>query len=142
MKAVDSDGMSATSIARTWAVLSAAARRVVTAADADLPVAEITTVNALMDTRLTERRFTMTVLAAFAASALGLAIIGVYGIVAYGVAQRTREIGLRAALGAQRTTLVGLFVREGIVNRAWGLPLYYGAQVLLAWSCASVPASG
>jgi predicted permease len=103
------------------AVLSAAARRVVTAADADLPVAEITTVNALMDTRLTERRFTMTVLSAFAASALGLAIIGVYGIVAYGVAQRTREIGIRAALGAQRTTLVGLFVREGIVLAAIGL---------------------
>ena len=103
------------------ATLSAAARRVVTAADADLPVAEITTVNALMDMRLAERRFTMTVLSAFAASALALAIIGVYGIVAYGVAQRTREIGIRAALGAQRATLVALFVREGITLAAIGL---------------------
>jgi ABC-type antimicrobial peptide transport system permease subunit len=84
-------------------------------------VGEIRTVSSLIDSRLSDRRFTMTVLSMFAASALLLAVIGVYGIVAYAVSQRTREIGIRAALGAQRGSLVSLFVREGVRLAAMGL---------------------
>jgi putative ABC transport system permease protein len=103
------------------ATLTSAARRAVTSVNPDLPVGEIGTVSSLIDRRLNDRRFTMTVLSTFAASALLLAVIGVYGIVAYAVSQRTREIGIRAALGAQRGSLVSLFVREGVRLAAMGL---------------------
>jgi len=117
------------------AALTGAARRVVMAADADLPVASITTVRSLIAGSLTDRELTTTVLSAFAASALTLAVIGVYGIVAYGVTQRTREIGIRTALGARRGAIVGLFVREGVrlgaVGLAFGIALALGGTRLL-----------
>jgi ABC-type antimicrobial peptide transport system permease subunit len=63
---------------------------------------------------MAQRRFNMTLLASFAVLAVGLALVGVYGVVSYAAAQRTREIGIRVALGASRRDVVGMIVRGGL----------------------------
>jgi ABC-type antimicrobial peptide transport system permease subunit len=85
----------------------------VAAIDPLLPVANIERLAALVDASLAGRRFTMLVLLAFGAIAVTLSVIGVYGVLAYLVAQRRNEIGLRLAIGASPADVVWLFLREG-----------------------------
>jgi predicted lysophospholipase L1 biosynthesis ABC-type transport system permease subunit len=70
---------------------------------------------------VSQRRFTMTLMVVFAAMALLLAALGVYGVLSYGVARRRTEIGIRMALGASPNALVASFLREGILLSACGL---------------------
>jgi len=88
-------------------------RRAIAEVDPDQPVANIRTLNEVLDSEVSGRKIQTTILTAFAISALLLASVGLYGVLSYAVAQRTVEIGIRMALGAQRGELI-----RGIVTQA------------------------
>ena len=91
---------------------AAALRRVVAEVDAQAPVSDAAPIASSMRETVADRRFLLQVLGAFAAIALGLGAIGIYGVTAYGVARRGREIGLRLALGATRREVIAELARR------------------------------
>jgi len=89
--------------------------------DAQLPTQAIRTMEEVVDRSLAERRFQSTLMGIFAASALLVASLGIYGVVSYSVSRRRSEIGIRMALGARRSQLLGLIIRQGMVPVVVGL---------------------
>jgi putative ABC transport system permease protein len=82
--------------------------------DPALPLYDLKTMDERIGETLTIRRFAVLLLIAFAVIALFMATLGLYGVINYGVTQRTQEIGIRMALGAQRTEVVLLIIRDGL----------------------------
>lgn len=103
--------------------LAASVRRAVLAEDADQPISDIQTMEQVVSDSLLLRRLSMSMLAVFASLALLLAGVGIYGLTAYSVSRRTREIGLRMALGADRRDILTLVVGRGILVGMAGVAL-------------------
>jgi putative ABC transport system permease protein len=108
------------------------AESVVWSMDRTIPLTRVQTMEDLFATSIAPRRFNMIVLGTFACVALLLAVVGIYGVMASLVAQRTREIGIRVALGAGRSHVVGLIVGHAAVLAAIGVAIGLGAAFALS----------
>jgi putative ABC transport system permease protein len=109
--------------------LVAGARRVISGIDPDLAVASVATMDDALDTSLAAPRFTTFLLGAFAGVALLLVAVGLYGVLSYGITQRTHEIGIRMALGARAAHVRRMVVREALLMVVLGI-IVGGAGVL------------
>jgi len=105
-------------------------RRVIAAADPEQPVAAVRWMDDILELEVADRHQQMIVLGAFGTLALVLASLGLYGLLAYGVAQRSREIGLRLALGATQRGVVAMVAARGLVLAVTGLVI----GVLAGWA--------
>jgi putative ABC transport system permease protein len=112
-------------------------RGAIQSVDPGLPVFGVTSLDQVLDASLASRRFSANLVAGFAGGALLLASIGIYGLLAYMVGQRSREIGLRLALGAQRADVLRLVLGKGVVLAGLGIV----AGVIFSASTASMMAS-
>jgi putative ABC transport system permease protein len=110
--------------------LAGPARREIAALDRDLALANLRTLEQVVSDSVGQRRFTMLLLVLFGGVALALAVIGIYGVTAYGVAQRSREMGIRLALGAGPGAVRRLVVRQAMVLALVGVTVGVGLAVI------------
>jgi putative ABC transport system permease protein len=111
--------------------LAAAVRHEVHALDNNLPPFNLITLSENVDISLFPARFGALLLGGFGLLALLLATVGIYGVMSYSVSQRTHEIGIRMALGAQANNVLGLVVRQGILLASIGVAVGMGAAFAL-----------
>jgi predicted permease len=114
------------------AAMSGAIRKSIWSIDSQVPVPEVRTMDAVVDGSLAARNFQLHLLLAFAACALVLAALGIYGVVAYSALQRTRELGIRIALGAQPAQIYRLILQDGVAPVIVGAIAGIGLAVLAA----------
>ncbi len=113
------------------AVITAAVKNQITSVDKDQAVFNVTTLEQLQGDSILLRKFIMSLLAVFAVIALILAAVGIYGVMSFVVTQRTQEIGIRMALGAQTSDVLKLIVRNGVVLAVIGVSVGLAASLLL-----------
>ncbi len=107
----------------------ATVRAQIAAVDGNQPVNEIQTAEELIDNSRAQPRFTMLLIGGFSGTALVLAVLGVYGVLSYSVGQRQQEFGIRLALGAQRTDIQRMVMRQGLLLALTGIV----AGLCVAW---------
>ena len=103
----------------------------VNSVDPDLPLAGVRTIDEMVDQALAIDRFTMVLFASFGVLGLLLSAVGIYGVMAFGVAQRTKEFGVRMALGAQRSRVVNQVLIEGTILAVVGTLIGLGGAYLV-----------
>jgi putative ABC transport system permease protein len=113
-------------------------RAQIASVDPDQPVMHIQTVDELMDNSRSQPRFTMLLLGGFSGAALALAVVGIYGVLSYSVAQRKQEFGIRLALGAERDDILHLVVRHGFLLAVTGITIGLIASLALTRLMASL----
>ena len=118
--------------------LAASVRKVIWSVDKDQTVADIDTMDNIVAEAVARQRFSMLLLGLFAVLALLLASVGIYGVMSYSVAQRTREIGIRIALGARRADVLQMTVKQGLKLVVAGMMLGLLAAFLLTRVMASL----
>jgi ABC-type antimicrobial peptide transport system permease subunit len=114
------------------------ARRAIWSVDANLPVFLVRTLEDVYDGSMARTSFTLVLLAIAGVMALVLGVVGIYGVISYAVTQRTREIGIRMALGAQPAGLQRMFVRQGLLLAAVGASVGLAAAAALTHWMASL----
>ena len=114
------------------------AQQAVWQVNADLPVASPRTMEEIYSKSMARTSFTLVMLGTAAVMALALGIIGIYGVISYAVSQRTREIGIRLALGAQKGELRWMFVRSALALTGIGIVIGMGAAAAVARLMASL----
>ena len=125
--------------------IATSARNVIRSIDPEQPIGEMSTMEGLLAKSIARSRFNATLLAVFSLVALVMAAVGIYGVMSYSVQQRTHEIGLRMALGAQQSDVLRLIVKQGIilgsVGVAAGLIASFGLTRLIVSLLFEVPAT-
>jgi len=115
-----------------------AVRRQIAMIDRDQPLTKVQTLEELVASGSAERRFTMLFLGIFSGTALILAIVGIYGVIAYSVAQRTHELGIRMALGAAREDILKLVIGHGLALSLTGAAIGLAGSLALTRVMASL----
>jgi putative ABC transport system permease protein len=106
--------------------------------DLNIALARVSSMEAIRETALAEPKFNMFLIGGFSLLALMLATIGLFGVIAYAVSQRTREIGIRMALGAQKSQILALVMNRGVRITLLGLALGLGGSLVLSRALASI----
>ena len=117
--------------------LVGAVRHQVTSLDAELPVFEVMTLEKVISESVLGLSYVAVMMTVLGAIALVLACVGVYGVMVYAVSERTREIGIRMALGAERTNVLRLVIGRGLVVTVIGLSIGFVLSLMLARLLAS-----
>jgi putative ABC transport system permease protein len=111
--------------------LVAAVRQQIHGIDQDQPVTDVQSLEELVNTSHAQPKLMMSLLAVFSSIALVLVVVGIYGVIAYSVAQRKRELGIRLALGAGKSDILQLVVRQGVILAVTGTVIGLAGAVLL-----------